>query len=420
MAIMRRFVKPCCLIALLMAPITGHAQQQVSVPNEPGYFCTMVLGFGTTLGGFCEDPNAKQDLPQTDPDALNFKLPEPLPEPEPPSFAPVVIEQPPKVVERVVEKIVIKEVPAPPPPEPPPPPAIKIDPIAEAIKASMMTRRNDQSLANTETIPIMPKPKASLTTLTNDPFNPSPSFNQEASLGRLYGNSAIPSIVQDGIYQQEFRESSLPKDNTRILTNDRYLTGILETGINSQLGATQGNSESGVSSVGVIIQISRDTYGYHGRKKLVPKGSRLVCDYIAPDAEGISRIGIICNRLLLAGSRAEVYDLSAIGTDVQGRDGITGNVDNRFFEKYGTAFVLAGISAGVRLSTAAISDGDEEDNATGEILDAGSEELSEKLGEITASVLEESVNLNPIVTIPQGTRVTIRPKLDIVMKKVTY
>ena len=44
----------------------------------------------------------------------------------------------------------------------------------------------------------------------------------------------------------------------------------------------------------------------------------------------------------------------AVGISPQGHDGISGMVDNRFFEKYGMAFVLAGISSAVRLSTAAI------------------------------------------------------------------
>src|SRR3546814_7193639 len=51
----------------------------------------------------------------------------------------------------------------------------------------------------------------------------------------------------------------------------------------------------------------------------------------------------------MAGYRAEILQLTTPVADAQGRGGITGDVDNRFWERYGTAFVLAGISAAVRL-----------------------------------------------------------------------
>ena len=89
---------------------------------------------------------------------------------------------------------------------------------------------------------------------------------------------------------------------------------------------------------------------------------------------------------------------------------MAGEVDNRFWEKYGTAFLLAGISASVRLATAASTTNNTD--STTVVADKGAEELSQKIGEITASILEQTVNLAPIITIPQGTRVQIRPAKD--------
>ena len=201
-------------------------------------------------------------------------------------------------------------------------------------------------------------------------------------------------------YAERSSVSGLPVDNSRILTTDRYVSGILETSINSQLAGEDGDDRD------VVIQVNRDVFGYHGRSILIPKGSRLVCGFRAPKA-GETRLGLSCGRVLLGGSRAEIYQAAAGGFDVQGRRGVSGEVDNRFWEKYGTAFVLAGISAAVRGASAAIPDEEGED-----IAGEGAEELGERFGEITAAVLEETVNLAPIVSLPQGTRLVLRPGSD--------
>ncbi len=218
-----------------------------------------------------------------------------------------------------------------------------------------------------------------------------------------------------GVYQEDKRYSSFPVDNQKILTTDRVITAILETGVNSQLGNTGDGKDKGISAP-VILQVSRDVFGYHGKTILIPQGSRLICNYLAPDKLGLSRIGLNCKRLLLAGSRGEIFDISSPVTDPQGRDGAIGEVDNRFWEKYGTAFVLAGISTAVRVATAVTQKegtSTSTDSTTSQSLDAGSQELSTKLGEITAAILEQTVNLKPIITLPQGTRLQIRPMRDL-------
>ncbi|EPY00147.1 TrbI/VirB10 family protein, partial [Magnetospirillum fulvum] len=215
--------------------------------------------------------------------------------------------------------------------------------------------------------------------------------------------------------------STKPVDNSRIVTTDRYISGILETGINTQLdGATGGP---------VVIQTTRDVFGYHGRNILIPKGSRLVCAFKSLDKVGSTRAPLRCSRVLLGGHRAEIYGAKANVTDVQGALGISGEVDNRFFERYGTAFLLAGISAAVRASTAGIGGsptssssssalGSSSSYSDGGALSQGSTELSQRLGEITASALEQTINLTPILKVAQGTRIQIRPDTDWYIAKV--
>lgn len=205
------------------------------------------------------------------------------------------------------------------------------------------------------------------------------------------------------------RLSSPPVDNSRILAADRTITGILETGINSQVGAGTGGT--------VIVQTARDVFGYHGRNILVPKGSRLICDYAAPADSGSSRLALTCQRVLLGEHRAEIRDLASMLGDQQGRAGSTGHVDRRFWERYGTAFLLTGLSTAVRMGNTLSQSTTREPSPSQQSTEMTSAELSNRLGEILASVLEQSLSLKPIITIPQGTRVHIRPDTDWYIKE---
>jgi type IV secretion system protein VirB10 len=137
----------------------------------------------------------------------------------------------------------------------------------------------------------------------------------------------------------------------------------------------------------------------------------MICQYQSPTDIGSSRLEIRCGRILLGGSRAEIFELVAQGTDQQARLGITGAVDGRFVERYGTAFALAGISAFVRYAASSTTTSESSANQNS-ALTTGAEELSKSLGEISAAALEKTLDLKPIITVPQGTRMTIRPTFD--------
>lgn len=343
-------------------------------------FCDALVALNLTMGVLCQpaDDAKAPALPDDDKRVWEISPPAPPPEIQTPVFPPVVIKQ---------------EMPAPPAP-PPPPPAVAPPPPPPnlyrlALEAALGDRGDPSAgIATIEGQQGLGDPKngvqlASLTPPALDPLG-------------LSQPKAAPKYEAEGVI------SGLPVDNERILAADRYISGILETGINSQLDSGAGGS--------AIVQVSRDVFGYHGRMVLIPKGSRLICDYKGPGRQGETRIGFTCSRILMGGHRAEILQLASPLGDVQGHGGVSGEVDNRFWEKYGTAFLLAGISASVRLATAASTT--DNTNSTAVVADKGAEELSQKIGEITASILEQTVNLAPIITIPQGTRVQIRPAKD--------
>ena len=123
------------------------------------------------------------------------------------------------------------------------------------------------------------------------------------------------------------------------------------------------------------------------------------------------------DRILTADKRFEILGLSAEVGSAQGQSGVTGGVDKRFCEKYGTAFILAGISTAVRVAAGSIKTTNNNQNVV-TAAKQGAEELSQKFGEITASVLEETVSLKPVIRIAQGSRMSITLGNDWYIRKV--
>lgn len=366
--------------------------------------CDIALAFGLTFSGACHDGTpAPEPMPKDDSSAWTVKAPEPAPPQAPapapaPNFGPIVI-----------RKEVIREVPVPAPaPVPIPQPAPKVetpkqpDPYELAARAAYASRSHGLPSWQSVAIP------ASL-----------PRSTSAASLG---GKAVVPKMTAGPLdlatalksqgeakYEEEAITSTLPVDNSRIITTDRYIAAIVETGINTQLdGATGGP---------VVLQVTRDVFGYHGRNILIPKGSRLVCGFKSLDKTGSSRAPLRCSRMLLGGHRAEIFGMKANTTDMQGALGVSGEVDNRFWEQYGTAILLTGISTAVRAASTSTTTNETLANQSSS-LQTGGEELSQRFGEISAAALEKTINLKPILKVAQGTRVQIRPDTDWYIAKI--
>ena len=346
--------------------------------------CTVLLAMGLTFGGVCvEKEGLEPELPTEDIGVWDANPPAPPPEPV---FPPVVIREQ-----------VIREVAPPPLPLPPPPPS-EPDPEPDPYRLWLESRRGDFIRPASLTWREIPLAM---------PAEPEPALPPDAPPIHAPAATSFtpPTGKQDPAYDFEGMVSTEPVSNERVITTDRYITGIIETGINTQLSSREGGN--------VIIQVSRPVYGYGTRNVLIPTGSRLVCSYESPDNINATRIGLTCKRILLAGDRrgrrVEITELEAPVGNQQGQSGLSGKVHNYFFKKYGNALLLTAISASVRASAALVKD---REKSTSKALSGGSEELSTRFGEITASILEKTVNIAPVITISQGKRVQIRLRKD--------
>lgn len=365
--------------------------------------CDLALAFGMTLAGNCQVATPSPDpLPPDDPSAWAVKVQPPPPPPAPtpapvPNFPPVVIKQE-----------VIREVPASVAAPVPQQPAPKVeapkqpDPYELAARAAYASRSHGLPSWQSVAIPAsLPRTSAA------------GSLGTKGSIPKLAAGpldlAAVVKSRDEAEYEERAIVSTLPVDNSRKVTTDRYISAIVETGINTQLDGSTGGP--------VVLQVSRDVFGYHSRNILIPKGSRMVCGFKPLDKVGSSRAPLRCSRILLGGNRAEIFGMKANATDMQGGFGVSGEVDNRFWERYGTAFILTGISAAVRAASTSTTTSESLANRS-PALQTGGEELSERLGDVTATTLEKMISLNPILKIAQGTRIQIRPDTDWYIRKI--
>jgi type IV secretion system protein VirB10 len=202
--------------------------------------------------------------------------------------------------------------------------------------------------------------------------------------------------LKDPDYQQRDPKapedrSTLPVDRYRVITADRYIGAILENSVNSQIPGR------------IIAIVERNIYGADGRLALLPKGTRIICNYQSLAKVGDTRLSVACSRAIRPDG-ASVMLTDAQGADQMARTGLVGDVDIRMWERYGSAFVVAAISSLASLGNQV---------STNETVQNGGNALSQNLGQVTAKVLEQSVNLAPIVTVPAGSRIQIIPQADL-------
>jgi type IV secretory pathway VirB10-like protein len=89
--------------------------------------------------------------------------------------------------------------------------------------------------------------------------------------------------------------------------------------------------------------------------------------------------------------------------DQEGSQGITGDVDNKNLEKFGTSGIVAALQGAAQLSV----------DVEGDSQQAAADAIAAPLNEVVAQVLSSSINIAPTVRIRKGTQLNIKFKSDI-------
>lgn len=214
---------------------------------------------------------------------------------------------------------------------------------------------------------------------------------------RVQNNLTEEVVIKEvqGKWKEEKTKASLPINMERVLTVDRFISAILVPEVHSELPGK------------VVAQVEQHVYGAHGRKILIPAGTKAIGRYKPLKKVGEERLNITWIRMITPDG-INIHCGNAEMADSMGRSGITGEVDNRYFERYGMSLLVSAFTATTSYSVPVR-------NQSQQVV---IESFGKEQSSLAKAILEENLEIKPKVAIPYGSRVLISPSKDIWFKKL--
>ena len=178
----------------------------------------------------------------------------------------------------------------------------------------------------------------------------------------------------------------------KTLAQGSVIQAVLQVAINSDL---PGN---------VVAVISEPVPAYSGDRILIPRGSRLFGSYRSGIQTNQKRILIVWSRILTPEGKS--LEISSVGGDALGRSGLTGFVDTKFGERFGSAALISMIGAAPSIAA---------EQASNKIAADTLQNIGNDLSDATGSVIAEQMALSPTIYVDQGASVTVLVDRDVVI-----
>ncbi|MGB8816848.1 MAG: type IV secretion system protein VirB10 [Rhizobiaceae bacterium] len=253
-------------------------------------------------------------------------------------------------------------------------------------------------------------------------LDPSSSFAQAQEISRNGNMKFLDQQAKQGVDTVIAGKLARPD---AMITQGAIIHGVLESAINSDL---PGNVR------GVV---SQDVWSLDGGRILIPKGSRLIGEYSSGIATGQTRILIAWNRVITPDGVSVL--LGSVGTDALGRSGMTGKVDRKTIQRFGSAFLLT-VIGGVSQYVAALGQPPQipsvtistVDPITGAIITTttegntsqtnarqiGAQTASQSLQQMANEALRSNINVPPTIHVRQGERIIVMVRRDLDFSKL--
>ena len=227
----------------------------------------------------------------------------------------------------------------------------------------------------------------------------------------------IIALKEDAIKQIKKTDKNIEvkmiEDRARTIAQGKLLTAILETSINTEFpGAVRGI-------------ITRDVYGEAGKEVLIPKGSRLYGSYSSEVKRGQGRVNISWSRLIRPDGIS--LNIALTAADQFGRAGIPGETDNRYSSLVANSLLTSVLAvAGTAAAQEIMGGGNSQTSTTINAAqgttttygNAGNQALydvTKTVIDIVTGIIKNTIDLNPVIRIPQGARMTVIVNDDIVV-----
>lgn len=232
-----------------------------------------------------------------------------------------------------------------------------------------------------------------------------PALSQAEEINASRRGSGVLRVWMDGTGKEapkppstkDWGESksvaTFPMDMSRVIPVTRRISAVLVEAIHSELEGK------------ITAQIEENIYGGHGRKILIPAGSMAVGRYKPLAKAGDTRIAAFWTRIITPDG-ININLPNGEMADAMGRSGLTGDVDSRFFDRYGMALLVSTLSAVSAYQVPVQNQGQAIVVQT----------FGNNLSQLSGQILEKNINIKPVVTVPAGARILISPTKDVWFK----
>lgn len=218
---------------------------------------------------------------------------------------------------------------------------------------------------------------------------------QDLNKDETFLKSQASSVVQTSMSQKL-------RDPSRTVVQGTIISAVLETAIDTQL---PGNLRA---------QVIEPVYSFDGSRVMMPAGTILIGQFRNDVNLAQKRVLIAWNRAITP--KGESIALGSTGTDILGRAGTEGNVDNRYATKFGAAILVSAITA---LPDMISSAGRSSSSGTTVNVGGGSQFASQagtQVGGQASGVLDQYLSLPPVIRVPQGEEIRIFVNRDLVFR----
>lgn len=200
----------------------------------------------------------------------------------------------------------------------------------------------------------------------------------------LSGDASGRDFVLNGAPSAQITTAEVIANPSNTILQGTIIKASLETAIDSSLPGQ------------IAAIVNRPVYSFDQSRVLVPQGSRLFGMYDSDVSLGQNRLLVGWTRLVTPDGQS--VQLAAFGADDQGRSGVTGDVNNRFGLRFGSAALLSIIGAGPSLAAA---------GADSEIGAEAAERIAENFAQTTNAVIGQYATLPPIISIQPGAAISV-------------
>lgn len=213
-----------------------------------------------------------------------------------------------------------------------------------------------------------------------------------AMLASMQGDAGASAARQPPTELDNLRRGSAINTARATALGDRSYLILAGTQIPCVLQTAMDSSLPGFTT----CIIPRDVFSDNGRVVLLEKGTRVLGEYRGGMQRGQRRLFVLWTRAVTP--RGIAIDLASPGADAMGRAGFGGDLDNRFFERFGGALLLSLVDDGVYVAA-----------------QAGGKDLQNTTrvpSDVAGIALQNSINLPPILRKNQGEDVGIMVAQD--------